>query len=445
MTEGNTLAPRASASTSRLGQGTAIEQTRANAQVQMAMWAAQERPRNTLAVRVEMRAECGQMRLAEQAFYSYKQAGQTVTGPTVHLARELARIFGNFDFGFFELRRDDDFGQSEMLAFAWDLEKNVRNSTVVVSPHRRGGTDSKVLTDPQQINQNNANIGARRLREAIFAVLPRSFVDEAQDLCRQTLEGGGGKPLADRIEQAVETFVKLKVNVAQMEQRIGRRIGEWNGVDLANLSILYRSISRGETTAAEQFAEAPVTSAEGAAASKAAAQAGAAVSSSPAQGLRPYGTTDLTREVLSEELGTGSVDTTDGGGEQGSVVSQGVGGSHTEGFALLMEELYAAREPEEIGQVLANADRQHGEQRIATSELATLQRIGDLIATQAMPEDRSDLWELIKAAAPGDWDGYRVSTEFESGAGLPVSEAAIGQLQGFLKHLRDLPASAAAS
>ena len=117
-TDNGTLATRGLSTVSRLGQGTAIEQSRASSQVQMAMWAAQERPRNMMAVRAEMRAECTQMRLAEQAFYSYTQAGQNVTGPTVHLARELARIFGNFDFGFFELRRDDDFGQSEMLAFA---------------------------------------------------------------------------------------------------------------------------------------------------------------------------------------------------------------------------------------------------------------------------------------------------------------------------------------
>ena len=277
-TDNGTLATRGLSTVSRLGQGTAIEQSRASSQVQMAMWAAQERPRNMMAVRAEMRAECTQMRLAEQAFYSYTQAGQNVTGPTVHLARELARIFGNFDFGFFELRRNDDFGQSEMMAFAWDLQRNVRNSTVVVSPHRRGGSDSRVLTDPQAINQNNANIGARRLREAIFAVLPRSFVDEAQDLCRETLNNGGGKPLGQRIEQAVETFVKLGVNLAQMEQRVGRPFGEWNGVDVGNLSILYRSIARGETTVAEQFAAKPVTGAEAKAASEAAVQAGMAAS-----------------------------------------------------------------------------------------------------------------------------------------------------------------------
>lgn len=375
-TDNGTLATRGLSTVSRLGQGTAIEQSRASSQVQMAMWAAQERPRDMMAVRAEMREECRQMHLAEQAFYSYRQAGQNITGPTVHLARELARIFGNFDFGFFELRRDDDFGQSEMMAFAWDLQRNVRNSTVVVSPHRRGGSDSKVLTDPQAINQNNANVGARRLREAIFAVLPRSFVDEAQELCRDTLDNGGGKPLAERVQQAVEAFVKLKVNVAQLEQRVGRRVGEWNGVDVGNLSILYRSISRGETTVAEQFAAAPVTAEEARSASKAAADAG------PAGSAKTVALTDDAEVILFAPLP--------------ATASSDPDGQRTEPMA---------PGPSDEGAPAPDTER-------------------DVLVAD------------ISWAKPAGWDSARVAKEFEAGAGIPISEATNEQLRGFLAYLK---------
>jgi hypothetical protein len=61
-----------------------------------------------------------------------------------------------------------------------------------------------VLVDMRDIYENNANNGARRLREAIFAILPAWFKEEAKELCSKTLEGGGDKPLAQRIADCGE-------------------------------------------------------------------------------------------------------------------------------------------------------------------------------------------------------------------------------------------------
>ncbi len=246
----------------RIGQGTAVEQSRAVAQVQAAMLIAQQYPRNVFAALAEMRQACNLTRLAEQAFYSYPKGGQQVVGPTVHLARELARIWGNLDYGLVEMLRDDTHGQSELQAFAWDLQTNTRNSSTFILPHRRAGAGAKLLTDIQDIYENNANNGARRVREAIFAVLPRAFVDEAQELCHKTLADGGGIPLPDRVTKAVEAFATLAVTVEQLERRLGSPMAQWKPIDLAQLTILFASIRRGETRAAEEFAAPPVSTAE---------------------------------------------------------------------------------------------------------------------------------------------------------------------------------------
>lgn len=105
----------------RIGQGTAVEQSRAAAEVQAAVVVAQQCPRNIQQAVAEMRESCRQPYLAERAFYRYGRGGSTVTGPSVHLARELARCWGNIQYGLVELRRDDEYGQSEMQAFAWDV------------------------------------------------------------------------------------------------------------------------------------------------------------------------------------------------------------------------------------------------------------------------------------------------------------------------------------
>lgn len=248
---------------SRIGQGTAVEQSRAVAEVQAAIVVAQQCPRNVQAAITEMEQSCRQLALAERAFFRFPRSGQTVAGPSVHLARELARCWGNVQYGLAELRRDDEYGQSEMQAYAWDVQTNTRNSSTFVVPHKRDTKEgAKQLTEMRDIYENNANNGARRVREAIFAILPPWFVEQAKDLCNKTLKEGGGKPLAQRVSEAIKAFEALGVRLDQLEVKIGQPSGKWTEHDVAQLVITYKSLQRGEIRVEEEFAPPPVTSEE---------------------------------------------------------------------------------------------------------------------------------------------------------------------------------------
>lgn len=246
---------------SRVGQGTAVEQSRAVAQVQAAVISAQQNPRDVPSAMADMREACQMYRLAEKAFYRFPRGGQQVSGESIHLARELARCWRNIDYGIVELRRDDAYGQSEMMAFAWDLQHNTRNSSTFIVPHTRGKRD-QLLLDAREIYENNANNGARRVREAIFAVLPRWVVDEAVDICTKTLENGGGVPLATRIANAVEKFAEMRISVDQLEAKVGLPTGRWTAVDLARLTVIFGSLQRGEAHADDEFPPRRVTAEE---------------------------------------------------------------------------------------------------------------------------------------------------------------------------------------
>lgn len=246
-----------------LGQGTAIEQSRAVAEVQAMVVVAQQRPRNIQTAVAEMRQSCALETMAERAFYRYKRGTSQVSGPTVQLMRELARCFGNVTYGIAELRRDDAAGMSEMQAYAWDLQTNTRAAQIFVVPHMRdkkGGPEK--LTDLRDIYESTANNGARRLREAIRAVLPPWFVEEAIERCNQTLRDGGGKPLPQRIADAVKLFGDRGVTVGQIETKLGRKQTEWNEHDVAQLVVIYKSIDRGEVSIADEFPPEKVTAAE---------------------------------------------------------------------------------------------------------------------------------------------------------------------------------------
>lgn len=235
-------------------QSTAIEQSRAVAEVQSAFLMAQHRPRDRARALNEALESCRTREVAEGAFFKFSRGGGSVAGESIHLARELARCWGNIFYTIAELDRDDSKHRSEMVAYAIDLETNTQSRLTFIVPHSRdtkGG--AKLLTDMRDIYENNANMGARRLRECIFAVLPPYLVKSAAEQCRQTLESGQDeKPLTQRIAEAVSAFEKIGVSKERIEAKLGP-VTRFTAVDIASLQISYQSIRRNEITADEEF------------------------------------------------------------------------------------------------------------------------------------------------------------------------------------------------
>ena len=240
-----------------VSQTTAVEQARAIAEVQAAVTVAQAIPRDVRRATEEMHDSCGRLALAQRAFYSVPNRGN---GPTVHLARELARIWGNIDYTVRELSRDDEAHRSEVIASAWDQQTNVRSSRSFQVPHAKMAKGQRqAIVDLDDVYRNNQNQGAKAVREAIFSVLPRWFVEEAQDICRRTLDHGEGKPLATRIEDAIKLYADHGVSVARIEAKLGKKRGQWDAGDVGQLVIDYTSITRDGIDADTLFPERPVT------------------------------------------------------------------------------------------------------------------------------------------------------------------------------------------
>lgn len=238
--------------TAEIGQATAVEQARAVAEVQAAVVVAQQVPRDPRRAEADMHDACGRYGMADRAFYAVPKRG---SGPSVHLARELARIWGNVQYGVHELRRDDDAGISEIQAFAWDVQTNTRSTRTFIVPHARMAKGKRqALVDLSDVYLNNQNIGARAVRECIFTILPAWFTDAAVDDCKATLERGqDGVTLAERVGRMVAAFRDLGVTVAQLETRTGRTRGLWDGATIADLQVIWRSLKAGETTTDVEF------------------------------------------------------------------------------------------------------------------------------------------------------------------------------------------------
>lgn len=236
-----------------INQGTvAIEASRAIAEAQGKLVIAKRFPRNEVEAYAKAMEACQRPSMAMKAFYSFPRGGQTVEGPTIRFAEELARCWGNIDYGIKELSQDD--GKSEMQAYAWDLETNAQSVQNFTNPHKREqGKKMVTLTSQRDIYENNANMATRRLRSRILAILPSWFVDDAINECKKTLAGQNDIPLTDRVKKMVVAFAKLGVTQEQIERRLKKKIETMNAEDFVEYTGIYNAIKNGESKIAEWF------------------------------------------------------------------------------------------------------------------------------------------------------------------------------------------------
>lgn len=253
--------PSYSSNFDKINQGTvAVESSRAIAEAQGKLIMAKRFPRNYTESYTKAMEACQRKGFAEKAFFSYPRAGQTVTGVTIRFAEELARVYGNLDYGIKEMSHEE--GKSEMQAYCWDLETNTissQNFTVEHIMETKQG--NRKLTSQRDIYERTANDGARRLRSRILAILPPDLVEDCINECKKTLAGKNGVPLIDKIKNMVTGFTKLGVTKEMLEQRLKHTVETVNEEELTEYIGIYNGLKQKETTISDWF-EQPKTASQ---------------------------------------------------------------------------------------------------------------------------------------------------------------------------------------
>lgn len=232
---------------------TAMMISRQAQEVQAAMVVAKRFPRDEVDSFNRIMTSCQRKSLAERAMYEYPRGGTKVTGPSIRLAETMAQNWGNIDFGIIELEQNN--GGSQVMAYAWDLETNTRQTKIFNVPHVRGTKKGNVtLTDPRDIYEMVANQGARRLRACILGVIPGDVIDAAVEQCKKTMTEGNEKPLIDRIREGVKLFEeKFSVSQQMLEKYIGCKCEAFSENDMVRLNNVYRSLRDGMSKREDYF------------------------------------------------------------------------------------------------------------------------------------------------------------------------------------------------
>lgn len=219
--------------------------TRQAQEVQVAMIAAKRFPRNQVTAYNKILTACQRVKLAESSMYEFPRGKEKITGPSIRLAEAIAQNWGNIDFGWMELEQRN--GASQVMAYAWDLETNSRQTKLFSVPHiRHTRKGDYPLTDPRDIYEAVANQAARRVRACILGIIPSDVVEGAIEQCNKTLKDGYDMPLVDRVRMMVRAFEKeFSVNLEMIEKYFGYKSEAFTANDFVRLKKVYLSLRDG--------------------------------------------------------------------------------------------------------------------------------------------------------------------------------------------------------
>jgi len=233
------------------GAVAAAGEAREIAEVKAAMAVAQMYPRDQRKAMDRILNACARPTLAEKAQYAFARGGQEITGPSIRLAETIAQGWGHLQYGMRELSNVG--GASEVEAYCWDLESNVRKSIQFTVSHvRNTKRGSYALTDSRDIYENVANNGARRVRACILAIVPGDVVEAAEQACEQTLRAKVDIS-PERIAKLLEAFAALGVDKEAIEKKIQRRMDSILPAQVVSLGRIYNSLRDGMSKPHEWF------------------------------------------------------------------------------------------------------------------------------------------------------------------------------------------------
>ncbi len=227
------------------------------------------RPRSEAEAFVKLTRACSRFAFADGASYRFPRGGSQVTGPSVKLAREMARCWGNLRYGYRHVRHNPD--SVHIKGFAHDCESNTyieyedtfaklvqrrkkdARGTVIKDKSGKAVTEW-VEPDERDLRELINRRGAMCVRQAILHLLPYDQIDEALSLCDATLRSGElGPDRETSIRSMVRAFDKYAVTTEMLEHNLGHELNVTTIEELADLRQIFTSIKDGHTKREDHF------------------------------------------------------------------------------------------------------------------------------------------------------------------------------------------------
>jgi len=234
------------------------ESQRAMAETQAAMLMAVKRPRTETQSQLNLRRTLERKSFCEKAIYVFPRAGEKITGPSINLAREIARLWGNIKFGYkivYDVAMD-----RTVEGFAWDLETNSNITEQISFKKIREKKDYKTGklvasgVSERDLREITAKHGALAVRNCILQLIPRDIVDDAVDNAVENLAKNIEKEDIKMVRvKTLHTYEEIGVFKADLETYLNHSIDTAISSEIAELRSIYKSIKDGVSQIEEYF------------------------------------------------------------------------------------------------------------------------------------------------------------------------------------------------
>ena len=228
--------------------------------VQARVLVAKKFPRNEDQCFQAVVRSCSRFNFAEKAEYRFKRGSKPdgkggftdniVQGPSVYLAREMCRIWGNLDHGFDIISEDDD--RVTIRGWAWDLQTNseIHQDNTFRKVHQRydkkaGQTIWKPITDDRDLRELKNRQGALAERNCMLALLPEDLKQDAVEKARETVTNKITEDPESHRKKILEGFLQVNVSAEQLEKFLGCKVAGASPAQLVELRSMWRAIADG--------------------------------------------------------------------------------------------------------------------------------------------------------------------------------------------------------
>jgi hypothetical protein len=220
-------------------------------EIQGAIVLARRFPRSEDGAFTKLMRSCGRSSFAAGAEYSFPRGGQVISGPSVQLAREAARVWGNIRHGLEIIR--DDAASRQIRGWAWDLESNTKVAAEdefrkLVQRKRKGGASEWVVPDERDLRELTNRRGAILVRNCILQLLPADLIEDAVHEAHKTLKDEAGKDPDQARKRVLLAFGSLNVTPEMLAAHLGKPVGQCSPEEIAGLRTIYQSIRDGNST-----------------------------------------------------------------------------------------------------------------------------------------------------------------------------------------------------
>lgn len=232
-------------------------------EIQSAIAIAKRFPRNEKEAYTRVMKAMTRPRAAEMARYVFPRGNKNITGPSVALAREVAKRWGNMRSGFRVVEITADF--VHLKGYAHDLETNAyfeiedRFERLVQRKVNEGG---KYLTkwvspDERDLRELINRRGALCERNCVLKAIPSDVVEDCLDAASETLRKFADKELGsnreDTIRKLCVSFDRIGVSTADLEDWLGNPIDQIDELQLGDLRGIFASIKDGQIRVMDVF------------------------------------------------------------------------------------------------------------------------------------------------------------------------------------------------